>query len=295
MVGTVGRLILRASGRQLGRRMAAHVGRRDAVLGARVDRNSSRSPVSWRPVGTYWYGSMPAACTRPSQMYRYRSLLLLRRRGQRGQLDGDAAEQDERDRGPPGHRAQPARRRRRRRARRPPAAAAGGSGPGPGRAAPAAASGRTRRPGPRAMPSATRSHLSAAGLRHGEHSAAPFGIYLAADRSEPPVSRPSTARPGPARRHRPLRDLVRCRRTPRGTRRWPNRRGRAGPAPGGAAARRLQLHQGVALRREQFGHPPQQCGRVTADPDVPVRQQHRHPPPGSRHPAEHVPQYDQRT
>jgi hypothetical protein len=64
-----------------------------------------------------------------------------------------------------------------------------------------------------------------------------------------------------------------------------------------AAQRRaggLQLDDGAALRREQFGHPAEQGGRVAADPDVPVREQHRGPAAGARHTVEHVAQHDQR-
>ena len=59
-------------------------------------------------------------------------------------------------------------------------------------------------------------------------------------------------------------------------------------------AGRLELDDGAALRREQFGDPAEQGGRVAADPDVPVREQHRGPPAGARHPVEHVAQHDQR-
>ena len=33
-----------------------------------AQRNGSRSEASWGAAGAYWYGSMPAAWTRPSQM-----------------------------------------------------------------------------------------------------------------------------------------------------------------------------------------------------------------------------------
>jgi hypothetical protein len=59
-------------------------------------------------------------------------------------------------------------------------------------------------------------------------------------------------------------------------------------------AGRLEFDQGPALRREEFGHPPQQGRRVAADPDVPVGQQHRGPATGPRDAVEHVAQHDQR-
>jgi len=64
-----------------------------------------------------------------------------------------------------------------------------------------------------------------------------------------------------------------------------------------AAQRRaggLELDYGAALRREQFGHPPEQGRRVAADPDVPVGQQDRGPAAGPRDAVEHVAQHDQR-
>jgi hypothetical protein len=57
---------------------------------------------------------------------------------------------------------------------------------------------------------------------------------------------------------------------------------------------RLEFDQGAALWREQFGDPAEQGRRVAADPDVPVREQHRGPPAGPRNAAEHVAQHDQR-
>jgi hypothetical protein len=60
-------------------------------------------------------------------------------------------------------------------------------------------------------------------------------------------------------------------------------------------ARRLEFDDGAALRCEQFGDPAEQGGRVAADPDVPVREQHGGPAPGARHAVEHVAQHDQRT
>jgi len=56
----------------------------------------------------------------------------------------------------------------------------------------------------------------------------------------------------------------------------------------------LELDDGAALRREQLGDPAEQGGRVAADPDVPVRQQHRGPAAGAGYPVEHVAQHDQR-
>ena len=64
-----------------------------------------------------------------------------------------------------------------------------------------------------------------------------------------------------------------------------------------AAQRRsrcLEFDDGAALRCEQFGHPAEQRRRIAADPDVPVREQHRGPPAGPRHAVEHVAQHHQR-
>jgi len=46
----------------------------------------------------------------------------------------------------------------------------------------------------------------------------------------------------------------------------------------------------VAAAREQFAHPAQQRGRVTADPDVPVGQQDGHPAARAGYAPEHVAQ-----
>jgi hypothetical protein len=57
---------------------------------------------------------------------------------------------------------------------------------------------------------------------------------------------------------------------------------------------RLKLDQGVALRGQQFRGPAEQRRRIAADPDVPVREQHRHPAAGARDAAEHVALHHQR-
>jgi len=58
--------------------------------------------------------------------------------------------------------------------------------------------------------------------------------------------------------------------------------------------RRLELNQGASPRREQFSGPAQQRRRIAADPDVPVREQDRHPAAGAGDAAEYVPQHHER-
>ena len=68
MVGTVGRLILVQPAVSSAAGWLLTYDGETQYWAFGWNRNSLRSPVSCVAVGTYWYGSMPAACTRPSQM-----------------------------------------------------------------------------------------------------------------------------------------------------------------------------------------------------------------------------------
>ena len=75
MVGTLGRLIsVHPATRSAEACALTNAGDRQWSA-PRCHRNESRNESSCAAAGTYAYGSMPAACTRPSQTYRYRSSL----------------------------------------------------------------------------------------------------------------------------------------------------------------------------------------------------------------------------
>lgn len=57
---------------------------------------------------------------------------------------------------------------------------------------------------------------------------------------------------------------------------------------------RLYFDERLAKRGEQFGGAAKQRGRIAADADVPVSEQHGHPSAGPRNPAEHVAQQRER-
>jgi hypothetical protein len=59
-------------------------------------------------------------------------------------------------------------------------------------------------------------------------------------------------------------------------------------------AGRQYLDERLPERGEQFAYPAQQGGRVAADADVPVGEQHGHPSAGTRYPVEYVAQQGER-
>jgi hypothetical protein len=116
----------------------------------------------------------------------------------------------------------------------------------------------------------------------------------AADRREPaPLDRPGLdlAQPGVPGH---VLDVIRSHERPREPRAGQPRVAQPDLLAAQRRPRRLELDQGAAFRGQQFPGPAQQRGRIAADPDVPVREQHGHPPARARDAAEHVPQHDQR-
>jgi MoxR-like ATPase len=117
--------------------------------------------------------------------------------------------------------------------------------------------------------------------------ASPFRLAGGKDREPAPVRLPGV-RGHQARAPRDLGDLIRSDVGPREPRADLARRAEPDEFSAQLRARWLDLDQCPAKRPEQFGHPAKQGHRVSADPDVPVGEQHGHPASSARHVLEDI-------